>query len=225
MPKTPDKTIYEKFIAFKKRLYELIADYKDCKNYKEGNFKKTKNTVSNAVEYATREALEEMESHIRYEDDVMAVGDKIYFKSKAIFFDASGIEISAQSIAERIDFNFKNEKFNLRMNEADFTEFSRRWAFYALIGLPTNSKPAKDENLPQELGAMLIENLRKQVREEEYQKAYEQVQKDNECPFSDVSESKLTELMLKKCADPAQLPKFKGEFENGGVPKNFKGFK
>lgn len=219
MPKTPDKTIYEKFIAFKKRFYELVADYK------ESNSKKAKDTVSNAVIYATREALEEMESHIRYEDDVMAVGDKIYFKSKAIFFDASGVEISAQGIAERIDFEFKNEKFNLRMNETDFTEFSRRWAFYALIGLPTNSKPIKDKDLPQELGSMFIEGLRKQVREEEYQKAYEQVQKDNECPFSDVSESKLTELMLKNCADPAQLPKFKGEFENGGVPKNFKGFK
>lgn len=219
MPKTPDKTINEKFVAFKYRFNELI------KEFKEENLKKQKFSPTDLVENAKKQALEEMECHLRYEDDVMAVGNTVYFKSKIFFFDASGVEISAQSIAERIVVDYGNEKtLNAKMNKVDFTEFSRRWAFYALLGLSTNSKPIKNKELPEELATMTYKSIYDYAYEQAYKQALEDVKNDAELPFSNLSEEKKTELMIKNCPAPVQTPDFKGEYESGGVPKGFKGF-
>lgn len=222
MPKTPDKSINEKFIAFKFEFFKLM------KEYKEENKKQNK-SLYDVLEDAKREALTDMECHLRYEDDVMAVGNSIYFKSKIYFFDANGGEISSQSIVEKIDVDYKNEKtLNAKVNKTDFTEFSRRWAFYALLGLPKNSNPIKSTDLPKELITMsykaIYEHISKIVHEEEYKKAYEDIKHDAECPFSDVAEDRLTEAMLKNCHEPTQLPKCKSDGKDGGVPKGFKGF-
>lgn len=221
MPKTPDKTINDKFFAFKYRFNELVKEKLIAENRKRKENQKTV-SMTELMDIAKNEALAEQKCHIRYDDDIVAVGNRAYFKSKVIFFDMSGEEISAQSVAERLEeVEGTGKTLSARMSYTDFTEFSRRWAFFALIGIANNSKPIKEKEFPEEFAIKTFTEIYNIA----YEDAVQKIQNDASLPFSNVSKEKEMELMIKNCPAPVQTPKFNGEAETGGVPSGFKEFK
>jgi hypothetical protein len=145
----------------------------------------------------------------------MAIGDTIVFKTKIFFFDASGEEISAQSIGIK-----SSDKDS---NGLDTVYHSRMHSLYALIGMiDIDCKKNKNINLPEDIATMIYDEVYRHA----YEQAKKDLEKDAEFPFSKVSEEKRTELMMENCLDPVQTPKIDcaDEREMGGVPKGFKGF-
>ena len=121
-----------------------------------------------------------------------------------------GSRTYAQSVSDKVDKAFSSPSTSL-------------YNFARIYGaLPSQSSSAYDIALKNR--AVLLSSIYDYAYEQAYKQALEDVKNNSELPFSNLSEEKKTELMIKNCPAPVQTPDFKGEYESGGVPKGFKGF-